>query len=175
MGVVVVVKAFAEREHAQQPDVGTALRGAFDDVSSFAPAMRDVANGPVTQNAGRHPQRDADGDGVSTADDEEKERERERMQRPGVLEPREPGVAQHVRRQSGFGTSVARVKAQVQVPPRVPQHRVAIAEVVGGDGLVLPEVAHRMEPSPANGPPNPVSTKSSVNTARTHGLVSYAR
>jgi hypothetical protein len=102
----------------------------------------------VPQDAHHHPERDAHRDRVRPSEGEHHQREGQRVQRPGRFEEAEEAVVHHVGRQAAERNRLVTDEAAVEVPPEVPRQAVLVAEGPWRLGLVLPVVAHGMEPRP---------------------------
>jgi len=100
---MVVMESFAEGQDAEDPDIGSALPGARDDESAFAPGVRRVADGPVADDPGRSARANADGHAAGPEDKEDADREKEHVDGPRPLQESEPWVAQHVGREPRLG------------------------------------------------------------------------
>src|ERR1041385_9384975 len=146
--VVVIVKPFAKRQDAEEPDVGSALLGPGNDEAVLAPGMCRVADEPVTENARRRARADADRHGSRAKDEEDADGERKDVERPGTLEEPEPRITQDVRGEPAVGSLVRRLEAQVEVPYEVARDRVIVRKVAWTVGHVLAEDEEGIERRP---------------------------
>lgn len=149
---MVVVEPFPEREHPQQPEVGSAFARAGDAIGLVAPRVGGVAHEPVAEEPGRRAEADADRDALGPERGPDPGREREDVQRPRGLEEAEPGVPQDSVRQPTERPIVPGLEPRVEVPDEVPQQPVVVGEIGRTVAPVLPVVPDRVEPRPGERP-----------------------
>src|SRR5215510_4027761 len=138
--MMIVVPGFAHRDQAAIGYV-VALHARTIDMPGARPAIvREVADQPVSGDAGRHPQRDAPNDPWHAADSKEHERPRNLLRHPGALDKLIEAILAHAPLHHQLGW-MREHELAMQLPEAVAQDRRAVREIWMAVRLALRPVA----------------------------------